>query len=685
MANAQHSRSSGHGNTQDEVNLEIDDSQSMRQLEEGHQPPILVLSRDTNLVETVKKAAPRGVPVAFAPDLDHVAEKLSNLKPGVLVADTASTADVASMVAQLTQHFPELVVVVAGKREDSSSLMQLTAAGRIFRFLLTPLSHGQTRLALEAAVKQHLDLSAQGERLGTANLSGDGGNKNYVMTYGALTAGLLVIIGGIWFGVSKFTSEPEVPPVVANPTPGAQQPGGVPERPDPVKAELALARDAFNQGKFIEPQGESALDLYRSALALDPSSAEAKNGVRSVAEKILERAEAALLAERLEEAIRTIETARDIDSTNPRLAFLDTQVGRERERLKLSQAQETGNRVRTLVNTASDRMENGRLLLPANGSAKDALLEARRLDPTDPTVLATIREFSTQLTEEARKSLAAGKIEEAQNYVAGARQMGSAGSALAAVERELAEATRANTARSGAGPAVAGGAQPSNAARRPATTAPAPAAAGAGPNIDAMVSDVRQRINEGKLIDPPGDSARDALAALRAAAPNRPEADELARTLSGRLVDVSKQAMNAKAFERSAQLLAAAKDVGQRFNGAAISQAEADLTAARDATAAQTNIVSAASLKRVRMVSPTYPDAARKRGIEGWVELAFTVQTNGTVDQVEVRNASPAEVFDDAAMRAVRQWRFEPIVRNGEKVEQRAMVRLKFSQQSAQQ
>jgi outer membrane biosynthesis protein TonB len=42
-------------------------------------------------------------------------------------------------------------------------------------------------------------------------------------------------------------------------------------------------------------------------------------------------------------------------------------------------------------------------------------------------------------------------------------------------------------------------------------------------------------------------------------------------------------------------------------------------------------------------------------------------------------------VFDDAAMRAVRQWRFEPVVRNGEKVEQRAMVRLKFSQQSAQQ
>ena len=679
MANAQHSRSSGHGNTQDEVNLEIDDSQSMRQLEEGHQPPILVLSRDTNLVETVKKAAPRGVPVAFAPDLDHVAEKLSNLKPGVLVADTASTADVASMVAQLTQHFPELVVVVAGKREDSSSLMQLTAAGRIFRFLLTPLSHGQTRLALEAAVKQHLDLSAAGERLSTGASGGEGGSKNYVMTYGALTAGLLVLIGSIWFGVGKFTGEPEKPPVVNLPaTPGAQQPGGVPERPDPVKAELALARDAFAQNKFIEPQGESALDLYRSALALDPNNEEAKDGIRSVAEKILERAEAALLAERLEEAIRTIETARDIDSTHPRLAFLDTQVARERERLKLSQAQETGNRVRTLLSLANDRMANGRLLSPNNSNAREALLEARRLDPTDPTVLSAIREFSSQLTEEARKSLAAGKIEEAQTYVAGARQMGSAGSALAAVERELAEAVR--SARAGSGPSVAGGAQP---ARRPATNTTAPAA-GAGPNIDAMVSDVRTRITEGKLIDPPGDSARDALAALRAAAPTRPEADDLARALSTRLVEVSRQAMNAKAFERSAQLLAAAKDVGQRFNGAAISQAEADLASAREATAAQTNIVSAASLKRVRMVSPAYPDAARKRGIEGWVELAFTVQTNGTVGEVEVRNASPADVFDDAATRAVRQWRFEPVVRNGEKVEQRAMVRLKFSQQAAQ-
>jgi TonB family protein len=638
----------------DEVNVEIDDTHTARTPhEEGHHhPPILVLSRDANLVETVKKAAPRGAPVTHAPDLDHVAEKLSHLNPGVLVADTSSTADVAGMVAQLTQHFPELVVVVAGKRDDSTALMQLTATGRIFRFLLTPLSHGQTRLALEAAINQHLDLTASGQRLSAAGQDSSGGGRNYVVTYGALAAGVLIVIGGIWFAVSRFTGEPQAPAAVQPVAPADQ--ASVPEKPDPVQAELALAKQAFQAGKYLEPAGENALDLYRSALAIDPNSAAAREGIRDVVDKVLERAEAALTAERLEEASRSIELARDIDATHPRLSFLDTQMARERERLKLTQAQEVGNRVRQLVTVASERMRIGRLITPQKDSALAALQEARRLDPTDPSVAQSIRDFSGLVTEEARKSLSAGKNDEAQSYVNAARGLGSATAALAAVERSLTEASR-----------------PAAAARRPAPAAP---------SIDSAIADVRQRISEGKLIDPQGDSARDLLASLRTTAPNRAEVEDLSRQLATRLLDSSKQAMAVKAFDRAAQLISAARDIGARYNEAAIAQAERDLAAGREANALQTNVVSAASLKRVRLVNPVYPESARKRGIEGWVELAFTVTPSGGVADVEVRNASPADVFDDAAIRAVRAWRFEPVERNGERVAQRAMVRLKFSQ-----
>jgi TonB family protein len=653
MANAQHTRSA-HG-TADEVNLEFDAHRTGT--DEAHHPPILVLSRDANLVETVKKAAPRGTAVAPAPDLDHVAGKLSDLKPGVLVADTASTADVAAMVAQLTQHFPELVVIVAGKREDSAALMQLTATGRIFRFLLTPLSHGQTRLALEAAVTQHADLLAQGQRMSAASASGGGEKKNYVVTYGALAAGLLVVVGGIWFAVSKFTGEPTPPPVVQT-TPAPGQPGAVPEKIDPVQAELALAKEAFAAGKYLEPAGDSALDYYRSALALDPNSQAAKDGIRSVVDKILERAEASLTSEKLEDASRNIELARDIDPAHPRLAFLDTQMARERERIKLSQAAEVGAKVKQLVNQANDRMQNGRLITPANASAKDSLLDARRLDATDPNVVQASREFAALTTEEARKSRAAGDLVAAAAFVSVSRQMGSGSAALSAVERQLGDATKAASAA--AAPA---------ARKTPSTAA-----------SDPLVADIRQRLSEGKLIDPPGDSARDLLVNLRNTAPTRPEVDDLSKQLTNRLLESGKGATAAKAFPRAEQLIAAARDVGARYSEPAIAQAEKDLAAAREANALQTNIVSANSLKRTRTVQPVYPEAARKRGVEGWVELAFTVTPNGTVEDVEVRNASPANVFDDSAVRAIRGWRFEPVERNGEKVAQRAMVRLRFAQ-----
>ena len=680
MANAHQVRPVS--NSSDEVNLEIDDSQTVRQLEQGQQqPPILVLSRDGELVETVRKAAPRGTRVTHAPDLDHVAEKLPSLRPGVLVADTASAPDIPSMVAQLTQHFPELVVVVAGKREDSASLMQLTATGRIFRFLLTPLSHGQTRLALEAAVAQHVELNAQAERLhGAANQTGGGGNKNYVMTYGALAAGLLVVIVGIWFGVKQLTGTDPAPV----PTPVAGGASAVADKQDPVKAELALAKEAFAQGKYDSPSGESALDFYRNAQRLDPSNEAAKQGIRDVANKILETAEQALTAERLEEAIKNIEKARDIDKDHPRLTFLDTQIQRERERVKLSQAQEVGNRVRNLVAQANDRMQAGRLVTPQGNSARDSLAEARRLDPTDQTVGQAIRELSSMLTDEARKLIQTGKLDEAGTFLNAARQFGSASQSLAEVERML------NTAiRTGAPPpaavanTLAPAPQPSLSAVIPprrTTTAPAPApATAAGPSVESMISEVRQRLNDDKLIEPPGDSARDALVNLRNAAPNRPEVEEFSRSLSTRLLEKGKSAMRAKAYERSAQMLTAAREVGARYNEAAVAQAEGELNAAREENALQTSIVSAANLKRTKIVNAAYPESARKRRIEGWVELAFTIQTNGSVEDVEVQNASPSDVFDDAAIRAVRQWRYEPVTRNGTAVPQRAMVRVKFA------
>jgi DNA-binding NtrC family response regulator len=153
------------------VDIELSDMSAAHETASaaGAHSPLLVLSRDANLIDTVRKSTPRGTRVVTAPNIDQVASQLPTLQPGVLLIDTASATDVGSMVAQLAQHFPDMVVVVAGKSDDSQALMRLTASGQIYRFLLQPLSQGQTKLTLEAAVNRHQELGSNAKRLASTD------------------------------------------------------------------------------------------------------------------------------------------------------------------------------------------------------------------------------------------------------------------------------------------------------------------------------------------------------------------------------------------------------------------------------------------------------------------------------------------------------------------------------------
>jgi protein TonB len=70
-------------------------------------------------------------------------------------------------------------------------------------------------------------------------------------------------------------------------------------------------------------------------------------------------------------------------------------------------------------------------------------------------------------------------------------------------------------------------------------------------------------------------------------------------------------------------------------------------------------------------VPPRYPILATRRGIEGRVLVSFTIGKDGSVYDVRVLAAEPPDVFDAAAVKAVRQWRYEPKIVDGDPVEQR--------------
>jgi protein TonB len=65
---------------------------------------------------------------------------------------------------------------------------------------------------------------------------------------------------------------------------------------------------------------------------------------------------------------------------------------------------------------------------------------------------------------------------------------------------------------------------------------------------------------------------------------------------------------------------------------------------------------------------PRYPEAARRAGIEGVTTLRFEVRADGTVGAISVETSAGYAALDQAAMIAVRTWRFEPARRGSEAV-----------------
>lgn len=64
-------------------------------------------------------------------------------------------------------------------------------------------------------------------------------------------------------------------------------------------------------------------------------------------------------------------------------------------------------------------------------------------------------------------------------------------------------------------------------------------------------------------------------------------------------------------------------------------------------------------------VPPQYPPRAAERGVEGWVLMEFTISPAGQPTDVVVVDADPRTIFDRAAIRAVKKWKYRPQIIDG--------------------
>jgi TonB family protein len=81
--------------------------------------------------------------------------------------------------------------------------------------------------------------------------------------------------------------------------------------------------------------------------------------------------------------------------------------------------------------------------------------------------------------------------------------------------------------------------------------------------------------------------------------------------------------------------------------------------------------------KLMQQVAPVYPAEARKNKVSGTVQLHVVLNREGGVMRIDVVSGPPELV--DAAVNAVRQWRYQATLLNGDPVEVDALISVVFT------
>jgi protein TonB len=190
----------------------------------------------------------------------------------------------------------------------------------------------------------------------------------------------------------------------------------------------------------------------------------------------LRNAESAFTENRFADADAAISALQTLAPGNSRLAFLSSQLQRERERGAAEENRRLSvearqDKLRSALQQANDRIRRGALIDPDRDSALESLRVAQDLAPGDSDVRVLRERLITRLLETATQKLDAGDVAPVRNLLDAAGNLGADGASLAKLRR------RADELHAGAAPAPRDArSDPAAAATPPAGGAPSTAA-----------------------------------------------------------------------------------------------------------------------------------------------------------------------------------------------------------------
>jgi len=598
---------------------------------------LVVLTFDEVFLQTLREAVGGARRLWHVPSADKIGDLLLAGEVGILVLDALALNEAPpEFVGQIKRQFPDLVVMVAGHRDAEIALAGLISAGTVYRFIHKPMSPGRARLFADAAVKKYEDQRKQAAATPPAKPPS---RSNRGLLIGGTIGALGVIIVATW-AMRTGGSDEAAPPADAT---DAVHPAS-PESPLRERAAAALAAN-----RLTEPAGDNALALYIKALAQNPADAQARAGLTEVRERLLARAENALLVERLDEASAAIETARKSGVERGRIGFLTAQLAKSRERIKAAQAAARArggapageDKITALLNLAAQRLNDAHLIDPRRDSALHYVREALRLDPNSNAAQEAEKALAMRLLAETHGAIDRRDFVRASGWLKAARGVAAAAN-IEAAESSLAAARREADADA----------------------------------WTALLKNAAERLQQDQLIEPENDSAKYYLLTLRGLDPRNAGLAPAMQELGTRLAAKARRALELGQHDAARSWLDEASAIG--FTSAEADSVQHDLDAAAAGQQFLANVVAAGDLTLIRSVKPEYPKKANSSKIEGWVELDFTVAESGRVMDIAVHAASTPGVFEAAAISALSKWRYKPVLRDAKPAAQRARIRIRF-------
>jgi protein TonB len=285
-------------------------------------------------------------------------------------------------------------------------------------------------------------------------------------------------------------------------------------------------------------------------------------------------------------------------------------------------SQDASDPVRELRSRAIVAFRDGRLFEPAGDNALEHYVAVLAIEPDDPSAREALSDLFPLALARAEAAADQGALDESRRILDLLERAIAGSAAVAALRQRLDRALETS-------------APPPPMAPEAATrVAPATAPATASVTI------------EGEVTSAVGPGPVDAPAS----------------------VETGVQPDAVASAPREAARREGPDDAGDDARVAVATEAEAPAERAASVHAAEPAVSrtpTPSAPRLVERVAPEYPAVARQRRIEGWVELEYVVGADGRVIDVRVLDSHPTRVFEAAAERALRRWRFEPAVGEG--------------------